>query len=310
MISGVIGYFIYVNIPFLAPTRTIVHEIVSIVLPVLIFSMLFISFCKVDPHDLKVRPLHLWLLLIQVGFFFLFSIPLIMFPDTRFRIFYESAMICMITPTASAAAVVTNKLGGNTDSLVSYTIIINIFSAITIPLGFSLISSNSSFSFIHSFLIILGKVFSLLIFPFLLAWFVRVYLPKLHIRLIKYEDLAFYLWAMALFIAISVTVRSIVHSNISFLYEAGIALISLACCIFQFAIGRKIGGYYNELISGGQSLGQKNTGFSIWLGVTFLTPITSLAGGFYSVWHNLINSYQLYKKRKQDEDEDKKNHYN
>ena len=36
----------------------------------------------------------------------------------------------------------------------------------------------------------------------------------------------------------------------------------------------------------------------IWLGYTFLSPITATAGGFYSVWHNVVNSWQLYKYRK------------
>jgi len=205
----------------------------------------------------------------------------------------------MITPTATAAAVVTGKLGGDTQSLVSYTIIINIASAIIIPLVLPMVHPNPSLTFLPSFLLILRKVFPLLIFPFLAAWAVRVYLPKLHKKLIDCKDLAFYLWAVALAIAIAVTVRSIVHSDVNLIYEVGIALASLVCCIGQFAIGKKIGGHYNDSIGGGQSLGQKNTVFSIWLGATFLSPVTSMAGGFYSIWHNVFNSYQLYEKRKQ-----------
>jgi BASS family bile acid:Na+ symporter len=30
-----------------------------------------------------------------------------------------------------------------------------------------------------------------------------------------------------------------------------------------------------------------------------MTPVVSIVGGFYSVWHNVINSYQLYQARKQ-----------
>jgi BASS family bile acid:Na+ symporter len=150
-------------------------------------------------------------------------------------------------------------------------------------------------------MIILRKIFPLLIFPFLTAWAVRVYLPNLHQKFIECRDLAFYLWAVALAIAIAVTVRSIVHSDVNPIYEVGIAVVSLICCIAQFTLGKKIGEHYNDRIGGGQSLGQKNTVFSIWLGATFLNPVTAMAGGFYSVWHNVVNSYQLYKKRKQNE---------
>lgn len=37
------------------------------------------------------------------------------------------------------------------------------------------------------------------------------------------------------------------------------------------------------------------------MGYTFFTPITAVAGGFYSIWHNVINSYQLYQHRKLEE---------
>ena len=297
MLAGILGYFVFVSIPILAPAKPFVNELIGFLQPLLIFAMLFLSFCKVNPHELRLSPLHLWLLLVQIGAFGLLGLLLYLFPDTSYRVIVEAAMICMITPTATAAAVVTSKLGGNTQSLVSYTIAINIASAISIPLVLSLVGVSASLSFLPSFLIILRKVFPLLIFPFLAAWAVRVYLPKWHRKLVECADVAFYLWAVALVIALAVTVRSIVHSNVSLVYEVGIAGISLLCCIAQFAVGKTIGARYNDRIGGGQSIGQKNTVFSIWLGATFLSPVTAIAGGFYSVWHNLFNSYQLYRKR-------------
>jgi len=80
----------------------------------------------------------------------------------------------------------------------------------------------------------------------------------------------------------------------------GILFVTLICCILQFYIGKRIGSHYNDRISAGQSLGQKNTVFIIWTAYTFMNPVTAVAGGFYSIWHNSINSYQLYKKRKMD----------
>lgn len=105
---------------------------------------------------------------------------------------------------------------------------------------------------------------------------------------------------MSLAIAIAVTVKAIVHSTVPVEYEIGIAVISLVCCLFQFAAGKHIGGAYGERTEGGQALGQKNTVFIIWMGYTFLSPVTAVAGGFYSVWHNIINSWQLYRKRMAD----------
>ena len=51
-----------------------------------------------------------------------------------------------------------------------------------------------------------------------------------------------------------------------------------------------------ESLTSGQSLGQKNTGFIIWLGLTYMTPVTSVAGGLYAVWHNLVNTWELSKR--------------
>ena len=113
------------------------------------------------------------------------------------------------------------------------------------------------------------------------------------------RDLAFYLWAVSLSLAIAVTVRSIVHSQCPWPFQAGIAASSLMACFLQFAIGRWMGAHYGDRITVAQSLGQKNTVFAIWMGYTFLTPVTSIAGGFYSVWHNVYNSYQLARKAKQ-----------
>ena len=77
-------------------------------------------------------------------------------------------------------------------------------------------------------------------------------------------------------------------AGLSLLIDTAVA--SLIACILQFSIGKRVGG-----VTAGQSLGQKNTVFAIWLGYTFLNPVTSLAGGFYCIWHNLYNTRQLRK---------------
>ena len=46
-------------------------------------------------------------------------------------------------------------------------------------------------------------------------------------------------------------------------------------------------------VTAGQSMGQKNTVFAIWLAYTFMTPETAIVGGLYSIWHNIYNSWQL-----------------
>ena len=86
MLLGAIGYPVFISLSFLTP--------------ILIFTMLLLTFCKVSPCDLKPKPLHLWLLLIQI--FGSLAVYLLLY---RFnKIVAEGAMVCVICPTATAAA--------------------------------------------------------------------------------------------------------------------------------------------------------------------------------------------------------------
>lgn len=300
MITGALSYLVYSNIPALAPTKPFVTEFIGYLQPVLIFAMLFITFCKISPKALRPQMWHLWLLLIQAGSFALLTLCVAMLPDMPGRVIIEGAMLCMICPTATAATVIAGKLGGNTTSLTSYIILINIVTAIVIPIFIPLIHPHNGMTFGTSFAMILAKVFPLLLCPLIATMLVRRWLPTFHEMILRCKDLAFYIWLVALAIAIALTTRSIVHSHVSIAYQLGIAGISLVCCALQFFLGKKIGAHYHDEISAGQSLGQKNTVFAIWLAYTFMTPVTSIAGGFYSVWHNLYNSYQLYRLRQKE----------
>ncbi len=300
MALGVVLYFVYVNIPFLEPTKPFVEHAVAVIQPLLVFLMLFLTFCKVDVSELKPCKWHWILLLVQSLSFVLMAVLLYIFPDMPPRILVEGAMVCLICPTATAAAVVTGKLGGSAAHITSYTILINLVTAFLVPLVVPVIHPQEGIGFASSFLMILGKVFPLLLCPFIFAVLLRYLSPKLHAMIGRYHGLSFYLWAVALTLAIAVTVKSIVHSDVSVWYQAGLALVSLLACAFQFYVGKKWGSKYSDTISAGQALGQKNTVLAIWMGYTFFTPVTAVAAGFYSVWQNVFNSYQLYLRRKEE----------
>lgn len=298
MLSGVVMYLLYTNIPFFRGSEGVASSVVSIVQPGLIFSMLFVTFCKVRIGELKPAKWHVWLLAFQLLLFAGISLSIISFPSMgeEKRVLLESAMMCLLCPTATAAAVITARLGGNSATLISYTMQINIAVALVAPPLLALSHPLEGVSLASSFLLILGKVFPLLLCPLLCAELLRRFLPRLHKAIVtKWCNLPFYLWLVALSLAIAMTSRAIAHSHLSLLVMAGIAAVSLLCCLLQFAFGRYVGVRNGEAIAGGQALGQKNTVFAIWFAYTFLTPVTAIAGGFYSVWHNLVNTWQLYK---------------
>ena len=299
MISGALAYYICRQLPLSYEVKFDILTVIEVLQPVLLFLMLFVAFCKIKPTDLKPHRWHLWLLLTQCLLFAAACAALWLYPSTGLRVIIEGFMLAIICPTATACAVVTQKLGGDSAATTSYTIIINMVVALLCPLLLPVAHPQEGLTFFPAFMVIIHKVFPLLIVPLFLAWFVRYLMPSFHKRIVATKDLAFYMWAVSLAIAIAVTCKALAHSHESMWNVGGIAVVTLVACLFQFSFGKWIGSHYGKKMEAGQALGQKNTVFIIWLGYTFLSPITAAAGGFYSVWHNLVNSWQLYKKRKE-----------
>ena len=295
--SGVAAYFLFAGFGFDADTRQMAMKAVGIVQPVLLFCMLYISFCKIEPSKIRFCKWHLWLALIQTGAFVAMAAVACQFRGGNAGIIAESAMVSLICPTATAAVVVTDKLGGNTLSLVGYTILINIVTALVVPVVVPIVNPGIGMNFTHSFFIIIKQVFPLLVFPFVLAWITRLLLPRFLQLVVSVKDLAFYLWMVALALAMAVTTRAIVNSRISISCFMGMLAATLVCCALQFWLGKRIGAHYGDRISAGQAMGQKNTVFIIWMAYTFMNPVVAVAGGLYSLWHNFVNSYQLYRRR-------------
>ena len=106
------------------------------------------------------------------------------------------------------------------------------------------------------------------------------------------------MWAVALAIVTAQTIHSLVSSDTSLMVEIWIAIGGLVACAIQFYLGKRIGGRYNDRVSAGQALGQKNTVLAIWMAYTYLNPVSSVGPGSYVLWQNMFNSWQLWKKQK------------
>ncbi len=299
MVIGASVYLAYHAIPALHPAGPVLEGIITHLQPLLLFVMLYLAFCKIEPHQMRPHRWMFFLLLLQCGLFVLLALLLAFVPGLPCRYGFEAAMLCIICPTATACAVITGKLGGNMAGVVTYTVLINLAAAVLVPLMVPLVHPVEGLSFYSAFLKILAKVFPLLILPCLLAWLTRYLLPRFHAFLLRFSELPFYIWAFSLGLAILMSTRAIVHNTAGPAALVEICVASLLACAFQFWAGRRIGARSRCKISAGQALGQKNTVFAIWLGYTFFTPVVSVAGGFYSIWHNCYNSWQLYRKRKE-----------
>lgn len=295
LIMGAVLYFGWMALPFGPMYERQAIGVVSTVQPWLIFAMLFLTFCKINVRELRLKHWHIIGLLFQGVVFLLCALVLVGVPNP-YDIVVQAAMLCFITPTATAAAVVVGKLKGDVTDVTAYTILSNLLAALLIPLVAPIVYPMGESEVWAASLRILARIFPLLIAPLLLAGVVRLFFKSLLHRLLALHDLAFYIWAVSLMLAITVSTRSIVESNAPFTLLLAIALVSLLACGAQFALGRTLRQEKTLSLTAGQALGQKNTVFLIWVGYTYFHPLSSIAGGFYSIYHNLWNSYQLSRK--------------
>ena len=255
--------------------------------PVLIATMLFITFCRVDIRQMRLQWAHLWMLLIQfVGAALVYyAVTPLLGAEVG-----QGAMICVMAPIAMAAVVIGGMLGGNVTMMVTYSLICNLVTALIAPYMLHAFGNGSC-----TFKEIIARVAPTLIAPFVVAQFCRWLLPKVAAWFAAHSSISFYLWLISLILVMGRTTIFILEADASLLVEVELALVALVLCIVQFRVGKLLGKYTGDVVGTTQSVGQKNTIFAIWLSLNFLNPIASIAPTAYIVWQNLINSWQMWK---------------
>ena len=296
---GAVLYLIFGLTPSLDGAARFFAPIFEAILPLFMFLVLFVTFCKVDFHQLRPVAWHFWVGLFQLAFIAaLMGLILGFGLSGDSLILMEAILMCVISPCATAAAVVTQKLGGSLEQMTTYTFLSNFITALMVPVCFPLIEKGADMTFWAAFIKILHEVFIVLIVPMLLAYVVKHHMHRLHQKIIAVRDLSYYLWACSLMIVTGTTVKNIVHADTTVALLAGIALIGLLVCVAQFAVGRYIGHYFDHTQESGQALGQKNTAFAIWMAYTYLNPLSSVGPGCYILWQNIINSIEIWQHRR------------
>jgi len=299
MVSGTIIYLIFAFTPALNDAATAFAPIGDSILPLFMFLILFVTFCKVDFKKLRPVHWHLWVGIFQVLFVFIIVGLVIGFHmKGNSLILMEAILTCIIGPCAAAAPVITAKLGGSLEQMTAYTFLSNIITAILIPICFPLIDKAADISFVSAFLEIFYEVCIVLLVPMLLAFIVKHTMHRFHRWITGIKDLSYYLWGVSLMIVTGTTVKNIVHATTTVEFLLTIALLGLVLCIIQFSVGRFIGHYFDSVVESGQALGQKNTAFAIWIAYTYLNPLSSVGPGCYILWQNIINSVELWMYRK------------
>lgn len=264
---------------------------VTFLSPYLIFTMLFITYCKLKISDFKPNRFEVALLATQM------ALAAAAYALTFFwnRTLAEGVFICFFIPTATAAPVITAMLGGSISRVATYSLMCNAVVAVAGPVVLAAIGEHSDMTFLDSFKMILMQVFPLIVAPLVLALILRYSVPRLHSKIVNMQQLSFYLWAVSLFIVVGSCVSFAINNWTpeSTVTMVLLALGALVACLVQFKIGRIIGGRFGDRVSGGQGLGQKNTVLAVWLALAYMNPMASIAPAAYVAWQNSINSWQL-----------------
>lgn len=307
MLIGAVGYKLFLP---LKPT-----------LPWWIFFMLFFTFCKVNPLDLRLHKWHWVVLVTQLVFSFGTYAGILHF--TGNPILAQGLMMCFIMPTATAAPIIAGKMGGSIQNLTTFTLLSNFATAIIVPATFPLINPAADMTFWPAFLLILRRIAPLLLGPFFAAWIVRLIYKwrtkKEFVLPVKIAVVPFYLWVCSIIVLSSVVTETVI-SNFHYQISNIVILLvsSFFICLIQFGLGKFIGYWlpapskgrdYQDVlinpaaapktmagvssITAGQAFGQKNTSLGVWMANTFLDPMSSLGAAAYIVWQNIFNSVQL-----------------
>ena len=305
------------------------------ILPLTIGLMLFFTFCKVNPLDLRLHRWH-WVVLVTqlsltAGVYFgtVAVCRQAGVSADNTAIISQGLMMCLIMPTATAAPIIAGKLGGSIQNLTTFTLLSNAATALIVPAFFPLVHPDGQLSFLTEMWLILRRVAPLLLLPFVAAWLLRLSYDgvqrrkgsdKRFVLSRNWAQVPFYLWNGNLVILMADITYTLLHAEYS--WGALVVLLagSLIACLVQYALGQWIGFHlpapskgkeYEDVvinpaavpttmagvsrITAGQAFGQKNTTLGIWMCQVFLNPLSAIGAAAYIIWQNAINSIQLYK---------------
>ena len=270
---------------------------IAFLAPYLLFLMLLITYCIVSLKEFRVNSFTWALLAVQIAGSIAIYFALLPFNPTV----AQATFMCVFCPTATAAPVITSMLGGSIARVATFSILSNMSVAVLAPPLFSMMGDNCQLDFIGQFTTIGSRILPLLVMPLLIALLLRRFMPKVSTAISSRQSISFYLWAVGLFIVVGRAVTFVMKEPLEQLpIIIIIALLSCIVCCLQFYIGRKIGAKHGDTIAGGQGLGQKNTILAVWMALTYLHPLASIGPAAYVFWQNTINSWQLYRKTRQE----------
>jgi bile acid:Na+ symporter, BASS family len=253
----------------------------------LLMGMLFFSFLNLKTPEKMLREKSVLLILLANVLVGVFAYIFLSFFDRDLAIV---AFLLGAMPTATAVPAVISFLRGNAEFAMASVLLTNIFMAFFWPLFFLTVFSIQ-IPPIHLFI----SIISVVLFPFFIAKAFQLLFPLLAFSVAKNGmKISFLLWILVVFLAVANASSFLFsdHSGVSFSFFRILFLAGFLCAL-HFWLGRVLGGK-SFALEASQSMGQKNTMFSLWVALQFFSPLIALGPIFYLIFHNLYNSYSLF----------------
>ena len=233
----------------------------SWLMPPLICLMLFFTFCKINPLDLRLRKWHGIVLAVQmvltaVVYYGLMAIGKRLLAmgygltERDIALVAQGLMVCVIMPTATAAPIIAGKLGGSIQNLTTFSLLSNIATAVIVPAFFPVVHTEAGIEFVAAMLLILRRVTPMLLGPFVAAWLLRLVYewyykqkgtPRRFTLSKRWASMPFYLWILLLIVLISQITYTLLTQEYSGWAIVALCGGSLVACLLQFMLGRWIG---------------------------------------------------------------------
>lgn len=233
----------------------------SWLMPPLICLMLFFTFCKINPLDLRLRKWHGIVLAVQMVLTAVVYYGLMAIGERLLAMGYgltegdialvaQGLMVCVIMPTATAAPIIAGKLGGSIQNLTTFSLLSNIATAVIVPAFFPVVHTEAGIEFVAAMLMILRRVTPMLLGPFVAAWLLRLVYewyykkkgtPRRFTLSKRWASMPFYLWILLLIVLISQITYTLLTQEYSGWAIVALCVGSLVACLLQFMLGRWIG---------------------------------------------------------------------
>ncbi len=252
--------------------------------------MLFFVFLRLRLDQFHISRSHYVLVLLN---FLLGIVPFLILKQAGMPEFAAGMFFVGITPTATAAPVIMSFLGGRVSYVITAFLMTNI--SISAAMPFLIYYLHGGTMSAGEFLKMTGNIAALILVPLTLAWVIRKLIRNSEKIARKSGNISFALWVTVLYI-ISSDASIYLHAHTAEAAGKAVAMMaggSMILCILNFVAGR-LAGEANHRREASQSLGQKNTTFTIYLASAYGNPLIALGPTFYVLWHNTWNAWQMY----------------